>query len=77
MEEEKIITTTSKPSMSFKRGKNGIAWELKASGETLDEVIGIIEQADKTLKEKYGENAYPKNIKSGDKKWLKLVSSKI
>lgn len=64
--EEQIITTISKPSISFKRGKNGIAWELKACGETLDEVIGIIEQADKILKEKFGEEI--KRIKLENKK---------
>lgn len=61
--EEQLITTISKPSISFKRGKNGLAWELKASGETLDEAIDIIEKADKKLKEKYGDKVYPKNSK--------------
>ena len=53
--EEQIITTISKPSMSFKRGKNGLAWELKMSGDTFEEIMEEIEKADEKLKEKYGD----------------------
>ncbi len=57
--EEQIIKQTTSPRVTLNKLKGGYSWTLACSeGETLTEVIDVIEQANKTMVEKFKNGGF-------------------
>lgn len=57
--EEQIIKTIKSPSVSLKKFKDGLGWEISSSSKDdlpkIKEIIETIEKANNLMEEKFGE----------------------
>lgn len=57
MEEQEIKTTRNEPQIRLSKLTKGYTWEIKYSGEKLEDVVKEIERINKIMISKYGKKA--------------------